>query len=97
MQNQLKIALIQSDLVWENPEENRNNFEKKIQGISEMVDLIVLPEMFTSGFTMNAAKVAEPIEGKTVSWMKSLALKMDTAICGSLVVEENNKFYNTKK
>ena len=54
MKNELKIALIQSDLVWENPKQNRINFTKKIEAISEAVDLIVLPEMFTSGFTMNA-------------------------------------------
>ena len=63
MKNELKIALIQSDLVWENPKQNRINFTKKIEAISEAVDLIVLPEMFTSGFTMNAKGVSETMDG----------------------------------
>ena len=94
MQDELKIALIQSDLVWENPEQNRVNFTKKIVALSEHVDVIVLPEMFTTGFTMNAQAVAETMEGTTVSWMKDLASKKNAAIVGSIVILENNKFYN---
>ncbi|MCF7559876.1 amidohydrolase [Sabulilitoribacter multivorans] len=94
MQSQLKIALIQADLVWENPEQNRVNFSKKIQSISEEVDVIVLPEMFTSGFTMNAEKVAETMTGKTVSWMQDLATRKQAAIIGSIVISEDNNFYN---
>ena len=58
MQNTLKIAIIQSHLVWEDPEENRKKFTEKINSISDNVDIIVLPELFTTGFTMNALKVA---------------------------------------
>jgi predicted amidohydrolase len=94
MQNELKIALIQSDLVWENPEQNRIHFTKKIVQISESVDLIVLPEMFTSGFTMNAEKVAETMFGETVVWMQEMALKKQTAIMGSVVISEKDNFYN---
>lgn len=94
MQDELKIALIQSDLVWENPAQNRINFTKKIDTISEDVDVILLPEMFSTGFTMNAEKVAETMDGETVSWMKNLASKTDAAIVGSIVISENNKFYN---
>lgn len=94
MQNELKVALIQSDLVWENPEENRNHFTSKIESISESVDLIILPEMFTSGFTMNAKIVAETMNGKTINWLKHLASKKDVAITGSLVISENNNYYN---
>ncbi|MDG1731194.1 MAG: amidohydrolase [Algibacter sp.] len=94
MQNELKIALIQSDLVWENPEQNRVNFKKKIDNISAAVDVIILPEMFTTGFTMNAKVVAETMDGETISWMKDLALKTEAAIVGSIVISENNKFYN---
>ena len=94
MQNELKIALVQSDLVWENPKENRKNFTKKINAISETVDVVVLPEMFTTGFTMHAAAVAEAMAGETVSWMKDLAAKNNVAITGSMVVSENNRFYN---
>jgi predicted amidohydrolase len=94
MQNELKIGLVQSDLVWENPEQNRINFTKKIDAITEEVDLFILPEMFTSGFTMNANKVAETMQGETVMWMKNLAAKKHAAIVGSSVIKEYDRFYN---
>ena len=94
MDHQLKVALIQSDLVWENPEENRINFTNKITGILEDVDLIVLPEMFTSGFTMNAKRVAEPMKGDTVKWMQTIANQKHCAIMGSVVIRENDAFFN---
>lgn len=94
MQDQLKIALIQSDLVWENPKQNRKNFSEKIDAISKDVDMIVLPEMFATGFTMNASAVAETMEGKTVSWMQKKALKTQAAITGSLIILENKNYYN---
>ncbi|GAL67719.1 amidohydrolase [Jejuia pallidilutea] len=94
MQEALKIALIQSDLVWENPEQNQQNFTKKINAVAEKVDIIVLPEMFTSGFTMNAKAVAETMEGTTVSWMLDLAKTKQAAIAGSMVVIENDNYYN---
>jgi len=95
MQESLQVAIVQSNLVWENPIENRLNFVDKINSISEKtVDLIVLPEMFTSGFTMNAEIVAETMEGETVSLLKELAVKKQIAITGSLVIKEDNKYYN---
>ena len=90
----MKIAIIQSSLVWENPKANRNHFEEKINSLNEKVDLIVLPEMFTTGFTMNPEAVAETMEGKTVLWLQSLAKAKKVAITGSLVIKENNNFYN---
>lgn len=94
MQNQFSIALVQADLVWENPEQNRINFTKKINGITKAIDLIILPEMFTTGFTMNAGKVAETMDGETVLWMKHLASEKNTAIMGSIVVAEDDNYYN---
>lgn len=94
MQNELKIALIQADLVWENPKQNRSNFSKKIDGLTEDVDLLILPEMFSSGFTMNASAVAETMQGETVLWMKNLASKKNMAIIGSLVISEAGNFHN---
>lgn len=88
------IAGIQSHLIWENPAENRNYFEEKINSLSDEIDIVVLPEMFTSGFTMNAQKVAEKMNGATISWMQKLASKNNLAIVGSLVIEEENHFYN---
>lgn len=94
MNKELKVALLQSNLAWENPEENRRNFGQKIKNTSDSVDIIVLPEMFTSGFTMNASSVAETMDGMTISWLKELASEKNTAITGSLVISENNTFYN---
>lgn len=90
----MKVALIQAPLVWENPEENRKYFEEKIHSIQEEIDLVVLPEMFSTGFTMHPEKVAETMEGETVSLLKSFAKAKNTAITGSLVIRENEKFYN---
>lgn len=94
MDNKLKVVLIQSDLVWENPEENRINFTNKITGILQDVDLIILPEMFTTGFTMNANEVAETMKGHTVEWMQTIASQKKCAIIGSVVIKENDKLYN---
>lgn len=94
MKNELKIVGIQADLVWENPEKNIAFFEEKINDLSTDVDLIVLPEMFTSGFTMKPENVAEKMNGFSISWMQKLAKEKQMAICGSLVISENGKFYN---
>jgi len=90
----MKVALIQSSLFWENPTESRNYFEEKINTIAEKVDLIVLPEMFTTGFTMNPSAVAETMLGETIFWLQSLAKAKNSAITGSLVIKENDNFYN---
>lgn len=90
----MKVALVQSSLFWENPETNRNHFEEKINAINEKLDLIVLPEMFSTGFTMNPDGVAETMNGKTVFWMQTLAKAKKTAITGSVVIEEDGKYYN---
>ena len=90
----MKIALIQIQLFWENPAENRKLFEQKIISIQENVDLIILPEMFTSGFTMNPEIVAESMTGETIQLLKTLAKAKNCAITGSLVILENNNFYN---
>jgi omega-amidase len=90
----MKTAIIQSKLYWENPEMNRKYFEEKIQAINADIDLIVLPEMFTSGFTMNPASVAETMDGQTVKLLQTLAQTKNCAITGSLVIEENGNYYN---
>ena len=94
MQNELNIVGIQADLSWENPIENRAFFEEQINSLSENTDLVVLPEMFTTGFTMNPEKVAEKMNGETISWMQKMASKKQVAITGSLVIEDNNNYYN---
>ena len=90
----MKIALIQSPLFWENPTANRNHFEEKINAIAEKVDLIVLPEMFTTGFTMNPAAVFETMEGETIQWLQLVAKVKNSAITGSLIIKEKNNYYN---
>ena len=90
----MKTALLQVPLLWENPIKNRKYFENKINAIAENVDLIVLPEMFTSGFTMNPKEVAETMQGETLLWLQALAKAKNSAITGSLVIQENGKYYN---
>ena len=90
----MQVLLIQAPLVWEKPKLNRNYFEECINASSENVDLIVLPEMFTTGFTMNPIAVAETMQGETVVWIQSLAKAKNCAITGSIVIEENGNFYN---
>ncbi len=94
MNETLFVAGIQASLFWENSIKNREYFESKINSLPSNIDLVVLPEMFTSGFTMNAINVAEKMNGNTISWMQKLASKNNFAIAGSLVIEENSKFYN---
>ncbi len=94
MKDELKVALIQTTLEWENKEVNKNHFQKKIESIQEKVDLIILPEMFTTGFTMNAAPLAETMNGATVDWMKKMAELKNAAITGSVIIEENHNYYN---
>lgn len=90
----LKIALLQADIIWQNALENRKRFTEKINSIVEPIDLIVFPEMFSTGFSMQPKDIAETMEGETVKWMKSLAYKKNAAICGSLIISEEKQFYN---
>ncbi len=94
MRNELKVTILQSDLFWENPDANRRMFSEKINNIIEKTDLIVLPEMFTTGFTMNASLLAESESGQTLDWMKIQANKKNSALVGSFIVSEKNNFYN---
>ncbi len=90
----MKIALIQTDLIWQDAAKNRNNFEQKINSIASDVDLIVLPEMFSTGFSMHPEQLAESMEGETVTWLQHLAKAKNAAITGSLIIKENGNFYN---
>ena len=92
--NIMKTAIIQSPLVWENVKANAEYFRQKINAIAEVVDLIVLPEMFGSGFTMHPSAVSETMEGEMIATIKTLAKARNAAITGSLVISENGKFYN---
>ena len=85
--------MLQLNSKWEDVDANLKNIEKQIAN-SEKSDILVLPEMFNTGFTNNVNKCAETFDGKTVSWMKFIAKKTDTAICGSLIIVRESKFYN---
>jgi len=90
----IKITIIQSELHWENVDKNLELFSKKISAISEQTDLIVLPEMFNTGFTMNAKNLAEKADGKTTQWMKQKAKEKHCVVTGSLIIEEEGKYFN---
>ena len=90
----LKIAILQADLVWLNAVQNRLNFLNQINHIKENVDLIVLPEMFTTGFSMHPQEVAETMHGDTVKWMQKIATEKNTAIAGSVIIAEGDNYYN---
>ncbi|HEU4495743.1 MAG TPA: amidohydrolase [Flavobacterium sp.] len=90
----MKIALLQAPLVWENAAANRHYFEEKIRSVSEDAALVVLPEMFTTGFTMQPGKAAETMDGETISMLKKLAGQKNVAITGSLIIKENQNYYN---
>ncbi|MDT0687933.1 amidohydrolase [Autumnicola psychrophila] len=94
MAQSLNIAMLQVDLNWEHPENNRSLFSKEIKALSKKVDLVILPEMFTTGFSMNAEKLAEETNGLTLLWMKELAQRQDLAITGSVIITENGNYYN---
>ena len=90
----LSVTLIQTDLYWENPTANLANLEEKIAQISTQTDLIILPEMFNSGFTMNAKTVAEPMNFTTFKWLKQQAKKANAVVTGSFIVKEGEKYFN---
>jgi omega-amidase len=91
----LTISLIQADLHWEDVEKNLLMFSKILDSEElKKADLIVLPEMFNTGFTMNSAFFAEEMTGKTVEWMQKAAIKKKAVITGSLIIKENNNYYN---
>lgn len=91
MSDQLHIALVQSDLYWNDPLANKNHFDALLKSLQD-ADLIVLPEMFTTGFCMQG--IAETMDGATLQWMLHKAKSLNAAVCGSLIIQENNKQYN---
>lgn len=90
----LKVTLIQTSLHWESTEKNLELFESKTNDLKEQTDLIVLPEMFTTGFTMNPEQHAEPENGPGLQWMQKRAGEMDTTITGSISTRVGDRYYN---
>jgi omega-amidase len=94
MSNNLKVTTIQTHLFWEDVQKNLINFELKIKNINELTDVVVLPEMFTTGFSMNPGQFAESMDGKTVNWMKKIAATQNILLLGSIIINEENRFVN---
>ncbi len=90
----LTVALIQSGLAWENPEMNRTKFAKQVGSLPEETDLVVLPEMFSTGFSMKPARFAEPMDGDTVCWMKEQSRDHNLVVAGSAMIREKQYFFN---
>lgn len=92
--NELHIAIIQQNIVWENKNANFERLEKLFSKIDQDVDLVILPETFNTGFSPNAKGLAEEPCGETFEWMKKWAMNLDTTIMGSWYVAENQDVYN---
>lgn len=92
--NELKVSLIQADLVWENPEANQRHLETMMAPLSGSTHIVVLPETFSTGFSMEASRLAETMEGNTVQWLKKCAARYRMILCGSMITEESGHYYN---
>ncbi|MCF8369892.1 MAG: amidohydrolase [Bacteroidales bacterium] len=90
----LKITLLQTDIAWEDKIKNLQSLSHKLSGLKNKQDVILLPEMFNTGFSMNVNTLSETMEGPTLIWMKNTAKTTNSAIAGSLLIHENKHFYN---
>lgn len=90
----LNVAIIQAKLRWHDAAANREHFADRIAALDAAPDLVVLPEMFTTGFTMDAPGQCEPMQGPSVTWLKQQAADSGAAVCGSLVIEDGGDYYN---
>lgn len=94
IKDSLCVALVQTDLFWEDIHANLASFEEKLTGINRPVDLILLPEMFSTGFTMTPEKVAEPMGLFTTKWLQQISVNYQALVIGSFVVKEGGQYYN---
>jgi len=90
----LKVALLQTELAWEDPAANRSRFDQHLAGLDDVPDLVVLPEMFTTGFTMTGLRLAEPMDGPSVEWLRNKAVRLKSHLTGSLIIAEDGAVYN---
>ncbi len=91
----LRITTVQTNLVWQNAAKNLKNFSGLLKSMKPgSTDILVLPEMFNTGFTMNAKAMAEKSDGPTMQWMSKTANEKNTVVCGSLIIEEGGHYYN---
>lgn len=90
----LTVTIIQSNLHWENKQANLDMFEKKIDSVKDKMEVVLLPEMFTTGFSMNPAALAESMDGPSVAWMKRIAASRKIILAGSLIIEDAGNYHN---
>ena len=90
----LKVTLIQSGLHWEDKAANLSMLEEKISGVKEPTHVVILPEMFSTGFSMNPGQLAENMEGNTIAWMKEISRKNKIILTGSMIAEQDGNYYN---
>ena len=90
----LQLSLLQTDLIWENPEANRQQIETQLQALPAGTHLIVLPEMFSTGFSMNPTQLAESMDGENVAWMKRVASDKRCILTGSFMAKEGDQYFN---
>jgi omega-amidase len=90
----LRVTIVQTALHWQDAEANKKMFSEKLAAVAPETDLIVLPEMFTTGFSMQASGLAEQAEGPTLAWMKQEAARHQAVVTGSVIVQENGNYYN---
>ena len=90
----LRLTTIQSSLHWEDIPANLEMFDQKLQALSGKTDIVVLPEMFTTGFSMEAKKLAESMDGSTIDWMLKQSKTIKSVILGSFIAVENGNYYN---
>jgi len=93
MTDKISVALIQTVQAWEDKTKNFNHFEPLIREASS-ADLIVLPEMFSTGFSMNSALLAEPVSGETVTWLQDMSNAAGSTLTGSFIAEEDGQYFN---
>jgi len=90
----LTITGIQTSLHWEDPTANLDMLEEKINSISDKTEIVILPEMFSTGFSMKPDELAENMDGETVKWMKRIAAQKNVIITGSMIAEEKREYFN---
>ena len=90
----LNFTLVQTQLHWEDPGANLQMLEQKIDSINEQTQVVILPEMFTTGFSMKPEQLAEKMDGSTVQWMKKMASTKKIILTGSVIIEEEGKYFN---
>ncbi len=94
MMHSLKISIVQTDIAWENKQENLRMLREKLHALRGTTEIVVLPEMFSTGFTMKSRELAEPVSGITVRILKELAADFQLALCGSFICSERSNYYN---